>query len=321
MNKNMIALFCVLTILIFVIGCEGGKGPAPSARAFIGGIDGVDIAFQEGSPPGEIYDDNFPFEITAVVENKGEYDVPAGGYTVELIGVDLDEFGITSPNPITSTVALNGAYLDEEGNKILGDTNYETWESPAGYQGSLVGNHQFIIRSDICYDYGTLSQAWMCVREDMSDTSNDVCDVSSTLSHETSSGPVQIGNFIERPAGVVDGNNRVMVSFKVTSRGAGKVFKLGSDCPTGDRQLRRENEDRVDITVSVSKPDDFNIDCQQLDGGNTGTIRLYNGEQTVRCTITILPSGAGDYTTGFNVEARYAFKDHVEQGLLVKHIK
>jgi hypothetical protein len=320
MNKNMV-LLCVLMVSIFMLGCEGGKGVTPGGKAFIGGTDGVHLAFQEGSPPGEIYDDNFPFEITAIVENRGEYDVPAGGYKLGLVGIDLAEFGITSANEITSTVDLKGAYLDEDGNKILGDTNYETWESPAGYQGSLAGNHQFIVRSDICYDYGTMSQAWMCVRQDMSDTSNEVCDPSASLSFETSSGPVQISSFEERPAGVVDGNNRVNIQFKVSSRGSGRVFKLGSDCPTDDRQERRDNEDRVDLTVSTSKPEDFNIDCQQLDGGNSGTLRLYNGEQTVRCTVTILPSGAGDYVTAFNVEARYAFKDHVEQGLLVKHVK
>jgi hypothetical protein len=321
MNKST-AFLCVLMVSLFLVGCtSGSKTSVGSSKAFMGGTSGVKVAFQEGSPPAEIYDDNFPFEVTAVVENLGEYDVAAGGYTLNIVGVDLAEFGITTASQLTSTVALNGAYLDEDGNKILGDTNYETWSSPTGFQGSLAGNHQFLIRSDICYEYGTLSQAWMCVRQDMSDTANTVCDPSTSLSFETSSGPIQITSFEERPAGVVDGNNRVNVQFKISSTGAGSPFKPGSGCPISNRELRRDNENKVQVTISTSKSEDFNVNCQQLDGGNTGVVTLYNGEQTVRCTITVLPSGVGDYETSLNIEAKYAYKDHVEQGLLVKHVK
>jgi hypothetical protein len=320
MNKST-AFLCVLMVSLLLVGCTGGSKTSVGGKAFIGGTSGVKVAFQEGSPPAEIYDDNFPFEVTAVVENLGEYDIPSGGYKVNLVGIDLAEFGITTSAQLTSTVALKSAYLDEDGNKILGDTNYEIWSSATGFQGSLAGNHQFMIRGDICYEYGTLSQAWMCVRQDMSDSANTVCDPSTSLSFETSSSPVQISTFEERPAGVVDGNNRVNIQFKVSSKGSGKPFKPGSGCPISERDLRRENEDKVQVTVRASKPEDFNINCQQLDGGNTGVVTLYNGEQTIRCTITILPSGVGDYITSLNVEAKFAYKDHVEQGLLVKHVK
>jgi hypothetical protein len=321
MDKRGFVFLIVVMVSLSLLGCTGTSKIVSTGKAFIGGTDGVKIAFQEGSPPGEIFDNNFPFDITAVVDNKGEFDIPAGGYSLELIGVDLSEFGITGTGVIESTVDLKGAYLDADNNKILGDSAYETWSSPAGFQGTLVGNHQFIVRADICYDYGTLSQAWICVKQDMSDTTKAVCDVSANPTSESSSGPVQISDFTERPAGVVDGNNRILVTFKVSSKGSGLVFKTASGCPTSDRQLRMASENLVDVTVTMSKPDDFNIECQQLGGGSSGELKLYNGEQNVRCTLTVLAAGAGDYTTGFNVEARYAYKDHVEQGLLVKHIK
>lgn len=320
MNKST-AFLCVLMVSLLLVGCTSGSKTSSAGKAFIGGTSGVKLAFQEGSPPAEIYDDNFPFEVTAVVENVGEYDIPPGGYKISLVGIDLAGFGITTPGEITSTVALKGAYLDEDSNKILGDSNYETWKSDAGYQAELLTNYQSLVRADICYEYGTISQGWMCVRQDFSDTSNSVCDPSTSLSFDTSSAPVQISAFEERPAGVVDGNNRVNVQFKISSTGAGVPFKPGSGCPISARDLRRENEDKVQITVRASKPEDFNINCQQLEGGNTGVVTLYDGQQTVRCTITVLPSGVGDYVTPLIVEAKYAYKDHVEQGLLVKHVK
>ncbi len=63
-----------MIFLFFIAGCDRGRdtpGGAPTTP-FLGGSQGLEIGFIDGSPPDEVTDDDFDFQVIVGLKNLGE---------------------------------------------------------------------------------------------------------------------------------------------------------------------------------------------------------------------------------------------------------
>ncbi|MFH1642342.1 MAG: hypothetical protein ABIC04_05600 [Nanoarchaeota archaeon] len=306
MNKNQI--FAIIGLLIMT-GCAGEKATVTGGTGFIGGTESIKFDFLEGAPPLEVYDGGtFPFEVSLNLENKGEYDVAASDVKIKLMGFYPADFGSPTieQNP---TEALGKTYIDSEGNRIPGTVSYLTFTG-FNFVGNLVANNEYTIRADMCYKYGTLAQADLCILEDLTKSEGKVCKANEAKTVTSSSAPIKVENFIENIAGA----DKITFSFDIVHRGTGAISKLATDCSD-------EIADKNKVHVKIDTGTLGGLTCSGLDGvtgGTEGDATLYGGKRLIRCT---LPTGTptADFEKKVNIELTYQYKEHKERKILVKH--
>lgn len=298
-----------LVIGLFLVGCEK-KVDTTFSKPFIGGTNAAAFNFIEGSPPAEVYDGgSYPFEVTLNVENKGEYDVPKEKISVELVGFYPPDFNNPEikKNPDED---LGKSYIDSEGNIIPGTITYVTFPG-FNFMEELKANNEYRIRANLCYVYGTIAQADLCVLDDLTKTKDEVCKVSEKKSVDCSSAPVKIENFEESIAGT----DKITFSFEIVQRGSGLVSKKETSC--SDETIDK-NKVWVEIDSGLG-----GLSCSGLSDG-TGTMgytTLYGGKRMIRCTqdISAQELQGKDFEKKVNIKAEYDYKEHKEVNVLVKH--
>ena len=309
MNMKKI-IYAIFIISLFVlVGCEG-ETATMSSKVFIGGTEAIKFEFIEGSPPAEVYDGgSYPFEVTLNVENKGEYDVPADKINIDLVGFYPPDFN----NPVIAKSPdeeLEKSYIDSEGNVVPGTVTYVTF--PAfNFMDELSANNEYRIRANLCYVYGTIAQADLCVLDDLTKTKDEVCKVSESKSVDCSSAPVKIENFEESVAGT----DKITFSFEIVQRGSGLVSKKDTSC--SDETIDK-NKVWVEVNSGLA-----GLSCAGLSDGTetTGHTTLYGGKRMIRCTQDI--GGAEvqgrDFEKKVNIKLEYDYKEHKEVIVMVKH--
>ena len=114
---------------------------------FLTGTKGLEIEFLDDSPPDEITDDNFPFDVVVSLKNIGEHDLTINQVRVDLSGILPDDFG-KSPSDITNVRPeddLSARKKDSEGNII---EVVETIATIPNFQlagNKIKGNTKFIL--------------------------------------------------------------------------------------------------------------------------------------------------------------------------------
>ncbi|PIY60382.1 hypothetical protein COY95_02055, partial [Candidatus Woesearchaeota archaeon CG_4_10_14_0_8_um_filter_47_5] len=92
-----IIILTALAISMALGGCnpDGNKTTSSYRTPFLGGTTGLTLAFQEGYPPEEVYDNgNFPFDVTIQIKNEGEHTILPGEYEVTISGIDPAVFDV-----------------------------------------------------------------------------------------------------------------------------------------------------------------------------------------------------------------------------------
>lgn len=305
--RKIAILFVVL--LLFIAGCNK-QVETRTTRPFVSGTNAVEFNFVEGSPPPEVYDGgNFPFEVALILENRGEYDIPAEKIYVDLAGFYPADFNspVISKHPSDN---LDKAYIDSEGNTIPGTVTYLTFNN-FSFKGSLKANNEYKVRANICYVYGTYAQADLCVLDDVTKPNDKVCKVTEKKGLDVSSGPVQVENFEESVAGT----DKVTFSFEITQRGSGLVSLKESRCSDGTI-----DKNKIWVEVDSGLP---GLSCSGISDGSatSGYTTLYGGRRMIRCTQD---TSAGeiqgkDFTKKVNIKLVYDYKEHKERNILVKH--
>ncbi|MBU0627846.1 MAG: hypothetical protein KKC75_01545 [Nanoarchaeota archaeon] len=307
MNKNIILL---IVGLLFLAGCASSNTPTTFSKPFIGGTNAISFDFIEGSPPAEVYDGgSYPFEVSLNVENKGEYSVPQDKVALKLSGFYPGDFN--NPN-ITKNPDedLDKSYIDSEGNIIPGAITYVTFPG-FNFGDNLSANNDYKIRADLCYAYGTIAQADLCVLDDLTKTKDEVCKVTETKIVQSSSSPIQIENLEESIAGT----DKITFSFNIVHRGSGLISKQDTSC--SDETI---DKDKVWVEIDTGLPA---LKCSGLSDGTdtTGFTTLYGGKRMIRCTQdTSTPEAGGkDFQKKVNIKATYDYKEHKEVTVTVKH--
>ncbi|MBI2135027.1 hypothetical protein HYU09_03475 [Candidatus Woesearchaeota archaeon] len=326
MKHFSIAVISILALFV-IAGCQGGSsdntGAAPRTP-FLGGDNGLEIKFIDGSPPKEVADSGtFDFQAIVSLQNKGEFDLDRGQVNVDLIGFLPEDFG-ASQNELTDKEPEDDPSArkrDADGNIIEPTLTFITFpntDSSFNFERSVTGNTVFVFRADVCYKYQTKALSRLCVLRDLVNVKNDdVCKPNDPKTVFSSGSPLKVTSFRE----TVAGQDKVSFSFDVTHSAAGNVFKEGdssspaASCPRDPRESR-EKENKVLVTVDTGLP---NLRCVGLSGSTTGYITLVNGKRTVTCTQELDP-GRNDFETNVEITLDFNYQDSVQQDVLVKHL-
>lgn len=309
--KKIIYLFAVMMSVLLLYGCTQQQKTPSKTKPFVGGTEGINVAFSSDSPPTEVDDGgSFPFDVVVELRNKGEYTVPKDKVTVKIVGIQPEEFSKTesdlSKHPDEDVIATK---KDPEGAVTEGPPVFVTF-SGFNHKEKLVGNKDFTFRAEACYLYQTQAMAQLCVRKNNIDPEEGgVCEVSEDKTVDNSGGPVQVTAFKEFGRA----KNKVGFQFTVEHKGKGNLYERNSNCNT-----ERKYEDRIFITVKTQ----FNsgLKCSGLSEGDdkSGYIKLYGESRIISCTQEV--STDSDYESPVVVQLEHDYRDITQATVLVKHI-
>jgi hypothetical protein len=308
--KKLLILILSIAIILVLSGCNDDSSTGLKTSPFLGGTTGITVDFATGSPPSEVYDESYPFDISVILQNKGEYEVPAGDVNVKISGILASEFSTTeaelSKNPTDDLLATK---KNSEGDVIQGSPVYVEFNG-LEYASELKGNQVYPIRADVCFNYETNAIATVCILENNIDLTNSkVCSNQGIKKVFNSGAPVQIVNFKQEPSG----QNKVRYHFAVRHAGTGEVYKSETTC---DKTIKTdENKVWVDVSSNMGGT----LKCSGLSDGTdtTGYVRLYGGEFIVMCSHEVTTTT--DYESTLNIDLKYDYEIEKSSTLLVKH--
>ncbi|RMF55273.1 hypothetical protein D6745_02545 [Candidatus Woesearchaeota archaeon] len=320
MNKILILL---IALGLIIVGCtQGGQQVGDTTNPFIGGTQGLDIGFLEGSPPGIVFDQGqFPFGVQVVLENVGEWDINAGEAKVTLVGVDPEDFGRTGEQTVIVNEDIPGQEFDPDLNVIPGGISFVDM-GEWNYAGNVSGQTQFFFRADICYQYGLMSEAFLCIKDDLLDTQETasgtkivepVCFVNEQKTVYNSGSPIQVASLTES----AQGNDKIAFTFELQHRNVGLISRLGTECSD---TIQDEDTIYVEVDTGLSGT----LDCNGLDGPNeagrdSGEVKLFNGHRIIRCVQQLSMPINSEFKKLVTIKAEFDYKDHVTTPVLVKH--
>jgi hypothetical protein len=305
-------LFVLFLSTLLIMGCSGSRDSGNSdTTPFIGGTSSVDVMFEEGAPPAEVYaGQQYPFDIIVNLDNSGEYDIAKEDIKVKIVGLEPSLFGFTEleKNPIDD---LPGTRKDSEGNVIDGAMSTVEFTN-LNYQEDLDATIDGLpIKADVCYKYGTKARAKVCVKQDVLDKKkSDICVINEEKTVFNSAGPIQISSLQE----TAQGTNKLAFSFTVSHVGVGSTYSMGSGCPN-----ERGDENKVWINIDAGLE---GLVCSGItpDAGSTtaGVVNLgATGERTVRCTLDV-SNVATDFEKSVSFEMVYDYKKDVSTSLTIR---
>ncbi len=313
MKSKQVLPFLVVLAAVVLAGCTTTK-PGTGGNPFCGGIDGIEMKFVEGGPPAEVFDNNqFPFEVTLRLLNKGEFTVQPSDTKIELSGISQSDFGGPSYSKIVAE-AVPSRQKDQDGKCTEGSPIHVSFgvspDEPFKYKHSLPGNTPFTLRADICYRYKTSATTQFCVDKLLPRFDREpTCKIDEAKTVSNSGSPVQVANFKQDPGG----ENKLTFSFDVVHKGTGAVH-AGALCDTA---FQNKNKVHVKVSASVGA-----ITCSTLGGTNEGDVVLTENKRPVTCSMnTASVSGQREFQTPISIELSYNYKQHEDTAILVKHLR
>ena len=326
-KKHLTLIVLGMVFLFLITGCPENTSGGPPTDPFIGGTEGLEIKFLEGSPPEEVTDGGtFPFQALVSLRNMGEYDLKKEDVEVSLIGVYAADFDTTESklNDKKPEDDPSPKRRDSEGNIIEPVETFVTfpdYDEEFNYKDKLTGNTVFIFRADVCYEYQTKALAEICVLENLVDVADDaICEPGGSKEVFSSGSPIQVESFSQS----VVGKDKIQFNFNIVRVGDGDIFEANGDvdCPK-DPSERRRKENKVGVSVETGL-EDGSLSCVGLESSSSdatasGSVRLVDGERTITCTQN-LESGRNDFKRGINIVVDFNYLDKVDKEVLVKHL-
>ena len=285
--KRGVSKLCVLGALLGVIlligGCQGfqgfGKQQGPQQLgAFVGGTQGLEIAFAEDQPPNAVLDNQQEeFFVTLLLKNLGEHAIPAGGLIASLSGAVQTTFGLSSLD-VVNDFEIYGVAKEGEG-VIPGGEEFLEFGT-AMFKTDLPADTQFTLKADVCYNYQTQTVTTLCMKKDvLKKEVGQVCGINNpALRGENSGAPMHVTNMRQSTVGT----SKIKFNFKVENKGMGAVYEPGIF--SGKCVGQESNKGRVKVSV-ISPDGTFSSDCTQLGGGSSGVVKLINNQKDITCTI------------------------------------
>lgn len=316
--KKIIITLALFTMLFSLTACPGTDGPAEGAnwKTFRGGTEGVSIDFEMDAPPREINVGD-PFFVMVQLNNKGEHTVAAEDYRVKLKGFSPEDFSTSADAlEVFGEEDLQANTLDPDTGEVL--ESYEVYmqipvDGDLSYNEDtgIAGNTAFPFFAELCYKYKTTANAKLCIKEDLTKTSDtNVCTLSGPQAVTSSGGPIQINDFKESRAG----GSAVRFTFKVMEANTGgDVSRMDSDCSS-----EIMDEDRIYVTVNTGIP---GLRCNgflESTEDTEGFVKLSGGYRQITCTQTLDETYLGDYVKIVEITAEYDHEISKKMDVLVK---
>jgi hypothetical protein len=326
MKFRMFIFGAIIAALMLATSCTSGPdNPDIDKYTFIGGTEGLSMAFQEGAPPDEIFDaGQHPFTITVIVENVGEEDVLDEDFAeVSVLGISAEQFGLRDDDlyqPLLEGVqSLRGAAKLVDGTEVPGDLTSVSFGT-LNYKPDLVGTTEILLRAELCYDYRTRSTTQICIKDNILDSlrSDKICSINELKIPQNSGGPVHVSQVKETPSG----RDKVQISFTIEHVGTGLIFKKGSPLHCDD-SLTNLDENWVWVDVWLPpESSDIKIECPLFFGGTSGYVQLFQGApRQISCTMQGRgPSGNRVYQDVLHVDMEYTYLQFVEKPMIIRDV-
>ncbi len=289
--------------VVMMAGCTEETSPT----------EGLSIKFTENQPPAKVMDNaQETFGISVTMKNEGEARIPRGKVIGTLSGIDANAFGLMTYTAV-SEHDIRGKEK-QNGEVIEGDT--ETIDfGDASYTPKLTVDFQTSVKADVCYNYESYAVFSICLKRNtvQKESDKDICKIEETKSVQNSGAPLQISNMKETGGG----NSEVKFTFNIDRIGGGTVYAVDTfNAQTGCTE-NDNGKNTVTVIVEPQSPDVI-VSCTRLNGGNQGSIKLYDGKGTVVCEINTQNLQETAFESPVNIIVKYMYKDSVKKDIVVR---
>ena len=320
-SKKRIVLITLVILAFLISGCGQQSGVQVSSP-FAGGSQGLVLSFIPGAPPDNIFDDaKFPFGISVMLNNAGEYDIqPNDGY-IEIVGISPKDFGLASQANLKQNIPymLKGAKKNFDGTVIAGEQNVISFDR-LNYMPNIVGNYAgFKIRANVCYNYKTSISSQLCVKKNLITNiqTKEICDITGPKFIANSGGPIQAIDLKQYPIG----DSKLQIAFTIAQVGGSedRFYKLNTNCEDITTNL---NKDIVHIKmgdINGKRPSCTGLQNPTADSSE-GDITLFNG--AARPVICSLDTTGVDYVAQvpLNFELSYRYSQFIEKPIMIQDV-
>ncbi len=309
-------MLVLATTVLLLASCSDGGTQQSSGSAFIGGIEGVTIEFEQGQPPAEVYDSGQQsFSITLKVQNKGEFDVPKNKTAITLSGFNpatlnktRTQLSQSSPDDLLALRKLPTGDIQEQP-----PTQAEFPDM--NYKGKVVGLEQPVsVEARICYEYKNTAATNLCVRKNLiTPAKGGVCEVAGDKEASNSGGPIQITG-VKTSA---RSQNSLGIAFTISHQGTGAIYKLSSQCSQSQQQRAEEGRILVKIDSGLT-----GLSCTGLSDTSTsgttfqGVAKFIGTPLTITCTQQV--SDLNDYSQPVTITTEYNYEEIATTTIKVK---
>lgn len=314
MKTRGIFYFVFLVLILSLSGIQGcptkdeEKGEE-ELGAYIGGTDGLGISFVEEEPPETVLDNNQdPFYITLLVENNGEYSIPAGKIIATISGISKDAFGMSSLNAKSKSELFGKTKF---GNEVIEGGVDNLQFDQANYKHDLSADFSTQLRADVCYNYQTKSLVKLCLKKNpVQRKQEDICLVTNeNVDAENSGAPLQISGINSRGS-----SDSVTFTFTVENKGTGEAYE--NNAFTDSCMVKSDKQDKVNVKV-VSESGKLAIKCGVLENKDYGIIRLVDNRKTISCSFKTSALQDTAFEEPFEITLDYFYKGAIGKDLIV----
>jgi len=306
----LVVLLLAVTLLISgQQGCTTGGSDNAGAGPYVGGNDGLEIAFLDDAPPlsGNFQGDPIPLEVELI--NHGETEIASGAAVVNLIGTVMGgAFTLTNTAGQQSNLGIIDRVRDSSD---VPDSDFVSLGTAILKDSEPIGpSWSPNVRAQVCYPYSTSLQIDdLCIPGERSETGTVECEIDSAENlidkGDVSGAPVTVTSLVEGRTGT-----GVRITLDVENAGGGTVINV--PCSTSTN-VALDNRDLVTVTVPTG------YSCLFSDGssGSTGTVKLRSNKGRLRCTDDIGGTGRS-YTDRFTATLTYNYVEETGKTVLIQ---
>ena len=333
-------LIIIFAILLFVLGCKGGKKeyqPALTTKDLYTGTDGLEMEFLENAPSEEVFE-NGPLPVGLRLYNKGVHNIENGylSLTLEKDYMEVNERTLRSMEERVQ-------FSDSE--HINFNLNGQSMENPKGDQDILTftvntknlsktdpqsETHTSPIIITACYKYQTKATETVCVDTGVYDLKKreKPCEV-KTITLDGQGAPVAVTEI--KTEMLPDKDNTLLIkprfTIKVKNLGKGEVIKgndetLTKACSSAPLYYPEWNIINAKVYISTMDEED-KLDCDMSTKGTNddGILNLKNKEDSIRCIYEKgFDEKKGTFSTPIYIELAYGYTDTISKDIKIKRI-
>jgi hypothetical protein len=266
-NKKLILIIVIFSLVLFGFGCKKRPGIGPEAVEYHTGTKGLEISAIKNLPPQEIWKGN-TFIVGIEIRNSGAYDIEEGRLAIS--GFDPEYISILEPQ---TTFGLKGKQPGyPEGEVQLLNFKVQNTEIRKGSE-ELVSS--FTVNAQ--YHYETKASTHMCIDPDIYNLiKTKVCEIATVNLREGQGAPVAITSIDETisPNGL-----DYDISFLIHVSNKGNGFVMNKKIKVKEAKLSNQEVKCMEDIYFKEKEDNL-IECSI-------TLREVRGAYLAPFTITL----------------------------------
>ena len=298
-------IILIIVFILFIVGCNQGKGPSTSITddEIYKGKVGLTFNFKDGMPPLVVHE-NDVFPVSFELKNEGAFDIKNGNL---LLNIEKDYLEIESGNE-REDLEIYGRSREnpEAGIDVM---NFFIKSKKLGTEMETITSN---ILATTCYEYRTYFSENICIDTDYYEIKNIAksCDAEDLSFGSGQGSPITITKVESR---MLEDNDKIKPMFVIYIRNQGLGEVISSDsvddiCSSKTVDYDAINNIEIEAYLSGSL-----LECKPENP------RLKDKEEIVRCT---LEEGIGKdvqpYTTLLTVIIDYGYTETISKKIKIR---